>query len=65
MQIQKGFSYHIKDDFFLKFNIKKFMKNKENGNYRPHYYAIEYKNDTNLFPTLSLGDLIYRLQVNI
>lgn len=48
MQIQEGFSYHIKNKFFIKFNIKKFMKNKEKGNYRPYYYAIEYKNNPKL-----------------
>ena len=43
--IVAGFSYHLKDEFFSK--VKKdasdnsLMINKENGNYRPHFYCLE------------------------
>ena len=42
---KEGFTYHIKDDFFI--NAKKheldkgLMSNKEGGNFRPTYYAIK------------------------
>lgn len=41
MEIQQGYSYHIKDVFFETIKDDKLMSNKENQNYRPHYYAIQ------------------------
>ena len=41
MEIQQGYSYHIKDEFFDLVQDKYLMSNKEQGNYRPHYYAIQ------------------------
>lgn len=41
MEIQQGYSYHIKDEFFDMVQDKYLMSNKENGNYRPHFYAIQ------------------------
>lgn len=38
MGISVGKSYHIKDDFFLLINDEKLMSNKENNNYRPHFF---------------------------
>lgn len=49
MEIRQGYSYHIKDNFFLDVNDSSLMSNKEGGNYRPHYYAIEDSNDKNIF----------------
>ena len=43
MEIRQGYSYHIKDDFFNLVQDKYLMSNKEQGNYRPHYYAIQDK----------------------
>ena len=40
MEIRQGYSYHIKDEFFDLVNDRYLMSNKENGNYRPHFYAI-------------------------
>mgnify|MGYP000215422987 len=40
MEIRQGYSYHIKDEFFDLVQDKYLMSNKEQGNYRPHYYAI-------------------------
>lgn len=39
MLYQFGYVYHIKDSFFEKVNDSRLMKNKENGNQRPTYYA--------------------------
>lgn len=41
MNIQSGFYYHIKDAFFKEVQDHALMANKENGNYRPHYLAIQ------------------------
>ena len=43
MEIRQGYSYHIKDEFFELAQDKYLMSNKEQGNYRPHYYAIQDK----------------------
>lgn len=43
MEIRQGYSYHIKDEFFDMVQDKYLMSNKENGNYRPHFYAIQDK----------------------
>ena len=39
--IQSGFFYHIKDAFFEEVQDNSLMANKEDGNYRPHYLAIQ------------------------
>ncbi len=41
MEIHQGYSFHIKDEFFDIVQDKYLMSNKENGNYRPHFYAIQ------------------------
>ena len=43
MEIRQGYSYHIKDEFFDMVQDKYLMSNKENGNHRPHFYAIQDK----------------------
>ena len=49
MEIQQGYSYHIKDEFFDVVQDKYLMSNKENGNYRPHFYAIQDKKNHDLY----------------
>ena len=41
MQVQTGFLYHIKDEFFDKIKNKGLMINHENGHSRPSYLAIK------------------------
>ena len=41
MEVQTGFLYHIKDEFFDKINNKGLMINHENGHSRPSYLAIK------------------------
>lgn len=41
MDIQAGFFYHIKDVFFEEVQDSSLMANKGDGNYRPHYLAIQ------------------------
>lgn len=47
MIYQKGYVYHIKDEYFKKANDKNLMINKEKGQYRPTYYC-EKDNNTGL-----------------
>lgn len=49
MNIQQGYSYHIKDEFFDLVQDKYLMSNKEQENYRPHYYAIQDKKNPKLY----------------
>ena len=49
MEIRQGYSYHIKDEFFELVQDKYLMSNKEQGNYRPHYYAIQDKKNLELY----------------
>ena len=49
MEIKQGYSYHIKDEFFNVVQDKYLMSNKENGNYRPHFYAIQDKKNQALY----------------
>ena len=49
MEVKQGYSYHIKDRFFSDVSDSSLMSNKENGNYRPHYYAIEDSKNKDIF----------------
>lgn len=49
MDIRQGYSYHIKDSFFEMIQDKHMMSNKENGSYRPHYYAIQDKTNSQIY----------------
>ena len=40
MQIRRGYSYHIRDEFFDMVQDKYLMSNKEEGNYRPHCFDV-------------------------
>ncbi len=43
MEVQTGYLYHIKDEFFDKINDEGIMINHENGHSRPSYLAIKDK----------------------
>lgn len=43
MQVQTGYIYHIKDEYFDKINDKGLMINHENGRARPTYFTIKDK----------------------
>ena len=49
MEIRPGYSYHIKNEFFDMIQDNCLMSNKENGNYRPHFYAIQDKKNPALY----------------
>lgn len=40
MKVKEGYCYHIKDEFFIKFDSQNLLINKEDNGYRPHFYAI-------------------------
>ena len=42
-------SYHLKDDFFNLVQDKHLMKNKENGNYRPHYFCFQDSDNPDIY----------------
>ena len=44
MEVQTGYLYHIKDEFFEKIKDKGLMINHENGHSRPSYLAIKDNN---------------------
>ncbi|MCM1053136.1 MAG: hypothetical protein NC483_04100 [Ruminococcus sp.] len=41
MQIQTGYLYHIKDEFFETYNDNNLMRNHEKGKTRPTYFTIK------------------------
>ena len=49
MQVQQGYSYHIRDEFFDLVKDKYLMSNKEGGNHRPHFYAVQDKKNVDLY----------------
>lgn len=49
MNIQSGFFYHIKDAFFEEVRDSALMANKEDGNYRPHFLAVQDCQNTNIY----------------
>lgn len=65
MEIQQGYSYHIKDEFFDKVQDKYLMSNKENGNYRPHFYAIRDKKNQALYWMIPISSQIEKYKVII
>ena len=49
MKVQQGCSYHIQDAFFELVKDRYLMSNKEDGNYRPHFYAVQDKRNEKLY----------------
>ncbi len=63
MEIRQGYSYHIKDAFFDIVQDKYLMSNKENGNYRPHFYAIQDKKNQSLFWMIPISSQVEKYKV--
>ena len=63
MKIQQGYAYHIKDEFFDMVQDKYLMSNKENGNYRPHFYAIQDKKNHNLYWMIPISSQVAKYKV--
>lgn len=65
MEIRQGYSYHIKDEFFAIVQDKYLMSNKENGNYRPHFYAIRDKKNQALYWMIPISSQVQKYKVII
>ncbi len=61
MNYQKGYVYHIKDEYFTKVNEPNLMQNKENGNYRPTFYCLR-DEKTSLLWLVPLSSRIKKFQ---
>lgn len=62
MNIQSGFYYHIKDIFFEDVQDSALMANKENGNYRPHYLAIQDSQNHKIYWMVPVSSKIEKYQ---
>ena len=58
MEVRQGYSYHIKDEFFDKIHDKYLMSNKEAGNYRPHFLAIQDSKNEELYWMIPISSQI-------
>lgn len=58
MEIRQGYSYHIKDEFFDMVQDKYLMGNKENGNYRPHFLAVQDNKNKELYWMIPISSQI-------
>lgn len=65
MEIRQGYSYHIKDEFFNMVQDKYLMSNKENVNYRPHFYAIQDKKNQALYWMIPISSQVEKYKVII
>lgn len=63
MEIQQGYSYHINEAFFNMVKDKYLMSNKENGNYRPHFYAIRDKKNPELYWMIPISSQVEKYRV--
>lgn len=65
MEIKPGYLYHIKDEFFQFITDKTLMSNKENGNYRPHYYLLKDKADPTLLWVVPISSKVEKYKIII
>ena len=65
MEIKQGYSYHIKDEFFDMIQDKYLMSNKEGGNYRPHFLAIQDSKNNNLYWMIPISSQVEKYKVII
>ena len=62
MEVKQGYSYHIKDRFFSDVSDSSLMSNKENGNYRPNYYAIEDSKNKDIFWMIPISSKVENIK---
>lgn len=65
MEIKQGYSYHIKDEFFDFVQDKYLMGNKENGNYRPHFLAIQDNKNEELYWMIPISSQVGKYKIII
>lgn len=49
MIVSEGYFYHISDSYFAEVQETTLMSNKEDGRYRPHYFAVKDANNADIF----------------
>lgn len=62
MNIQPGFYYHMNDNFFEEVQDSALMGNKENGNYRPHYLAVQDTANPNIYWMIPVSSKFQKYQ---
>jgi hypothetical protein len=62
MLYQKGYVYHIKDEYFEKVQDDSLMQNKENGTYRPTFYCLQ-DDKTSLLWMVPLSSRVQKYKV--
>lgn len=65
MEIKQGYSYHIKDEFFDFVQDEYLMGNKENGNYRPHFLAIQDNKNEELYWMIPISSQVDKYKIII
>lgn len=65
MEIKQGYSYHIKDEFFELIQDKYLMSNKEDGNYRPHFLAIQDSKNKNIYWMIPISSQVEKYKIII
>lgn len=60
MEVKQGYSYHIKNEFFDMVKDKYLMSNKENGNYRPHFLAIQDDKNKELYWMIPISSQVQK-----
>ena len=65
MEIKQGYSYHIKDEFFDLVQDKYLMSNRENGNYRPHFLAVQDNKNGELYWMIPLSSQVDKYKIII
>lgn len=61
----QGYSYHIKDEFFDMIQDKYLMNNKEGGNYRPHFLAIQDSKMKDLYWMIPISSQVEKYKIII
>ncbi|MBS4761165.1 hypothetical protein KG089_00415 [Carnobacteriaceae bacterium zg-ZUI252] len=61
--LEIGYSYHLKDTFFELVTDNYLMSNKENGGYRPHYYAIKDTENNDLYWMIPISSQYQKYKV--
>ena len=55
MEVRQGYSYHNKNEFFDLAKDKYLLSNKEDGNYRPYFLAIQDNENKKLYHNILTG----------
>lgn len=65
MEVKQGYSYHIRDEFFDMIQDKFLMSNKEDGNYRPHFLAIQDSKNKELYWMIPISSQVEKYKIII